>query len=88
MIRYLKENKTEDCLYMLTNRCRRDETFPNRNDSKAIDWLFVLHTLNFALWNRKGSEQWTVKCTNGYFGLCNAIKRAIVVSTGLFFKMT
>lgn len=75
VMKYLKDN--EHNMYNVTNCCRRHETYPDENDSRAIDWLFVLQTLNFALWNRKGSEQWTVDHTKGYLGLCIAIKRAI-----------
>ncbi|XP_029177552.1 queuosine salvage protein-like [Nylanderia fulva] len=45
-------------------------------DSKKANWLFVLHTLNFSLWHRRGSRQWKVNGEKGYFGLCNALKRA------------
>ncbi|XP_029170421.1 queuosine salvage protein-like isoform X2 [Nylanderia fulva] len=74
VITYLRENTD---VYKLTNHCRRHATYPSENDSRAINWLFVLQTLNFALCNRKGRKQWAVDGAKGYIGLCIAIKRAI-----------
>ncbi|CAL1687141.1 unnamed protein product [Lasius platythorax] len=62
---------------ILTNIFLRPETYPALNSSNTADWLFVLHTLNFSLWNPKSNRQWTVGGSEGYFGLCFAIKRAI-----------
>ncbi|XP_071553633.1 queuosine 5'-phosphate N-glycosylase/hydrolase-like isoform X2 [Temnothorax nylanderi] len=50
---------------------------PKPNDLRAADWLFVLNTLNFALWTRKDEQEWKVHGLTGYMGLCTAIKRAI-----------
>ncbi|EFN61472.1 UPF0553 protein C9orf64 [Camponotus floridanus] len=50
---------------------------PDKYDHRAADWLFVLNTMNFALWNPKGTKQWTVNQLTGYQALCAAIKRAI-----------
>ncbi|XP_024881397.1 queuosine salvage protein-like [Temnothorax curvispinosus] len=50
---------------------------PKPNDPKAPDWLFVLNTLNFALWTRKDEPEWKVHGFTGYMALCAAIKRAI-----------
>lgn len=55
--------------------------YPDQYDHRAADWLFVLNTMNFALWNPKGTKQWTVKKLTGYEALCAAIKRAIDVNT-------
>lgn len=75
--------------YTVTNRFRRHQTYPEKEDSKLEDWLFVLHTLNFSLWNSKGTKQWTVDGSKGYCALCIAIKRAIDVSTMLIYlRMT
>ncbi|CAL1687142.1 unnamed protein product [Lasius platythorax] len=72
---YFEDN--EQYWYILTNKFLRPETYPALNSSNTADWLFVLHTLNFSLWNPKGNRQWTVGGSEGYFGLCFAIKRAI-----------
>ncbi|KAL6445357.1 hypothetical protein ACFW04_002277 [Cataglyphis niger] len=50
---------------------------PDKCDHNAADWLFVLNTMNFALWNPKNAKQWTVNELTGYQALCAAIKRAI-----------
>ncbi|XP_029177534.1 queuosine salvage protein-like [Nylanderia fulva] len=53
-------------------------------DTKRANWLFVLHTLNFSLWHRRGSRQWKVNGEKGYFGLCNALKRATEEETPIW----
>lgn len=53
---------------------------PDKYDLRAADWLFVLNTMNFALWNSKGTKQWTINQLTGYQALCAAIKRAIDVN--------
>lgn len=50
---------------------------PKPDDPKAIDWIFVLDTLNFSFWPDKGKTKWTVNGETGYFALCAAVKRAI-----------
>lgn len=53
--------------------------YPDAFDIRAADWIFVLNTMNFALWNPKGVKQWTVDQFTGYQALCIAIKKAIDV---------
>ncbi|XP_029177676.1 queuosine salvage protein-like [Nylanderia fulva] len=72
---FVKDN--EKILKQLYNVFWRPETYPDVTDSKAVDWLFVLHTLNFSLFNPKGTKQWTAGNSDGYNALCFAIKRAI-----------
>ncbi|CAL7949951.1 unnamed protein product [Xylocopa violacea] len=51
---------------------------PSSEDPKAVDWIFVLDTLNFSFWSHKNSPtRWCVNGQSGYFALCAAIKRAI-----------
>jgi len=57
------------------------EFHPEKDDKRAADWLFVLNTLNFALWTRKGMQEWKVDGFTGYMALCAIIKRIIDVST-------
>ncbi|XP_011872216.1 PREDICTED: UPF0553 protein v1g230591-like [Vollenhovia emeryi] len=57
------------------------EFHPTQNDCRAVDWLFVLNTLNFALWPKKNEPEWSVNGLTGYMALCAAIKRAIDVNT-------
>jgi hypothetical protein len=50
---------------------------PKNTDKFAIDWLFVVDTLNYCFWTPESSEQkWTVEKESGYFALCAAITRA------------
>lgn len=57
------------------------EFHPEPDDPRAADWLFVLNTLNFALWTRKNEQEWRVNGLTDYLALCAAIKRAIDVNT-------
>ncbi|XP_076235542.1 queuosine 5'-phosphate N-glycosylase/hydrolase [Calliopsis andreniformis] len=50
---------------------------PSSEDPRAVDWIFVLDTLNYSFWSKKESLKWTVNGHTGYFALCAAIKRAI-----------
>ena len=50
---------------------------PSPDDPRAVDWIFVLDTLNYSFWSRKDSPKWTVDGQIGYFALCAAVKRAI-----------
>ncbi|KAM0732147.1 Queuosine 5'-phosphate N-glycosylase/hydrolase [Formica fusca] len=56
---------------------RKYDVYPHKDDPRAADWLFVLHTLNFSLWHPKGTKQWTVDGEHGFLALCFAIKRTI-----------
>ncbi|XP_032673897.1 queuosine salvage protein [Odontomachus brunneus] len=53
------------------------EFHPRHDDPLAVDWIFVLDTLNFSFWTATGSKKWTVNGQTGYFALCAAVKRAI-----------
>ncbi|XP_021943215.1 queuosine salvage protein [Folsomia candida] len=57
---------------------------PKSTDPKAVDWIFLVDTLNFSFWS--GDEdrdvpKWTVQFKGnsytGYFALCAAVNRAI-----------
>ncbi|XP_072755708.1 uncharacterized protein [Anoplolepis gracilipes] len=76
---YLNTNIQNDQLSQISKHFSRFtlEYHPDKYDSKAADWLFVLNTMNFALWNPKATKQWTVNELTGYQALCVAIKRAI-----------
>lgn len=56
------------------------ELHPSSGDPRAVDWIFVLDTLNYSFWTRKDAMKWTVNGQTGYFALCAAVKRAIDVS--------
>lgn len=53
---------------------------PSPDDLKAVDWIFVLDTLNYSFWSKTNCPKWTVNGQTGYFALCAAIKRAVDVS--------
>lgn len=64
---------------LCTSEFSKHECHPEPND-KAVDWIFVVDTLNFCFW-LPNSEQWEVlwqgKVYTGYFGLCAAVNRAL-----------
>ena len=80
-MRFLLENEQYFDLYANTFLRNYRNSYPDKTDPRAIDWLFVLHTLNFSLSNPKNTSQWTVQGKKGYAALSMAIKRAIDVST-------
>ncbi|KAJ3654458.1 hypothetical protein Zmor_013646 [Zophobas morio] len=49
---------------------------PKPEDPWALDWLFVVDTLNFCFWSLENEPGWTVEGYTGYFALCAAINRA------------
>ncbi|XP_011697112.1 PREDICTED: UPF0553 protein C9orf64 homolog isoform X1 [Wasmannia auropunctata] len=53
------------------------EYHPERYDSRAADWLFVLNTLNFSTWVPNNAQEWKVNGLTGYMAVAAAIKRAI-----------
>ncbi|XP_029048201.1 queuosine salvage protein [Osmia bicornis bicornis] len=59
------------------NNFSQHEFHPSSNDPRAVDWIFVLDTLNYSFWSKKDSPKWTVHGQTGYFALCAAVKRAI-----------
>ncbi|KAJ8938638.1 hypothetical protein NQ318_015937 [Aromia moschata] len=52
------------------------DVHPNSDDAWALDWLFVVDTLNFCFWHNEKEEGWKVEGYTGYFALCAAINRA------------
>lgn len=50
---------------------------PKPDDPRAIDWIFVLDTLNFSFWTDTGAKKWKVNGETGYFAFCAAVQRAI-----------
>ncbi len=62
---------------------KKHELNPNVANEEAIDWIFVVDTLNFSFWP-DGEEIFTVnyrgKLWTGDWSLCAAIDRAIDVN--------
>ncbi|KAG5874797.1 hypothetical protein JTB14_012433 [Gonioctena quinquepunctata] len=52
------------------------EVHPHPNDPLALDWLFLVDTLNFCFWHNENEEGWKVDGYTGYYALCAAINRA------------
>lgn len=56
---------------------------PKNEDEEAINWIFVVDSLNYCFFDPNNKSHWTVTWKNikytGYFGLCAAINRAIEV---------
>lgn len=53
------------------------EVHPKPEDPFALDWLFVVDTLNFCFWHHEKEEGWKVDGYTGYYALCAAINRAL-----------
>ncbi|XP_041975174.1 queuosine salvage protein [Aricia agestis] len=50
---------------------------PNKDHSRAVDWIFVIDALNFCFWSKSKDNQWTVNGFTGYYALEAALHRAI-----------
>ncbi|XP_031638934.1 queuosine salvage protein isoform X2 [Contarinia nasturtii] len=50
---------------------------PKPNDKNAIEWIFLIDTLNFCFWTPGNATKWKVCGETGYFALCAAIRAAI-----------
>ncbi|KAJ8676444.1 hypothetical protein QAD02_012231 [Eretmocerus hayati] len=59
------------------NNFSQSSYHPKPDDPRAVDWIFVIDTLNFCFWNSADGKKWKVDGQSGYFGLCAAIKRAL-----------
>lgn len=49
---------------------------PKATDPNALDWIFLIDTLNFCFWTPGDATKWKVDSETGYFALCAAINRA------------
>lgn len=58
------------------NNFSQTPVHPKSKDPWALDWLFVVDTLNFCFWSNENEEGWKVEGYSGYFALCAAINRA------------
>lgn len=50
---------------------------PSSSDPLAMNWLFLIDTLNFCFWTPGDDTKWRVNGETGYFALCAAIRRAM-----------
>lgn len=68
----------------VSNFLKCDDVHPvGMLEEKAINWIFVVDTLNFCFWAAKNDSWWEITHEgnkySGYFGLCAAINKAIKV---------
>ncbi|XP_011635122.1 queuosine salvage protein-like [Pogonomyrmex barbatus] len=80
VIRFMLWNYNHDMLSKVGNNYLRHllRFYPDNDDYRCADWLFVLNTLNFSLFLPKSVKQWTVNGFTGYWALCSAMRRAII----------
>ncbi|KAI9583545.1 queuosine salvage protein [Glossina fuscipes] len=50
---------------------------PKSTDAHAVEWFFVVDTLNFCFWTPTDYNKYKVNGQSGYFALCAAINRAL-----------
>ncbi|XP_030381742.1 queuosine salvage protein [Scaptodrosophila lebanonensis] len=53
------------------------ELHPKPTDPHAVEWIFVVDTLNFCFWTPTDYTKYKVNGYTGYFALCAAINRAM-----------
>ncbi|KAJ8926322.1 hypothetical protein NQ314_021307 [Rhamnusium bicolor] len=58
------------------NNFSQTDVHPKSDEPWALDWLFVVDTLNFCFWHKENEEGWKVDGYSGYFALCAAVNRA------------
>ncbi|XP_043277232.1 queuosine salvage protein [Venturia canescens] len=75
--RLIEQNSTQDPGFGLSTDFSQYDFHPKADNPKAIDWIFLLDTLNFSFWSPSSERKWKVNGQTGYFALCAAIKRAI-----------
>ncbi|XP_017661804.1 PREDICTED: UPF0553 protein C9orf64 homolog [Lepidothrix coronata] len=73
------------------------ELNPRAADKEAVDWVFLVDTLNFSFWSEQEEQKYLVKYKDktysGYWSLCAAVNRALdegipITSASYFATMT
>ncbi|XP_073844875.1 queuosine 5'-phosphate N-glycosylase/hydrolase [Musca autumnalis] len=59
------------------NNFSQHDLHPKPTDSHAVEWIFVVDTLNFCFWTPTDYTKYKVDGYTGYFALCAAINRAM-----------
>lgn len=59
------------------NNFSQHDFHPKSTDGYALNWIFIIDTLNFCFWTPGCDTKWKVDGQTGYFGLCAAINRAM-----------
>ena len=55
---------------------KKHSLHPKVADKKAIDWIFVIDSLNFSFWPHS-NQGYSINSHTGYWALCAAINRAL-----------
>ncbi|GJQ70312.1 hypothetical protein Trydic_g22750 [Trypoxylus dichotomus] len=66
-----------NCGALTINGFSQTPIHPTAEDIWALDWIFVVDTLNYCFWSKENEVGWTVDQETGYFALCKAINRAM-----------
>lgn len=66
---------------------------PKSTDANAVNWIFLVDTLNFCFWTPDDKPKWMVRGQTGYFALCAAVNRAIeegmdITNAAVFSQLT
>ncbi|CAG9796875.1 unnamed protein product [Diatraea saccharalis] len=51
--------------------------YPDKEDVRTVDWIFVADALNFCFWSYSDNNKWTVDNYSGYYALEAALSRAL-----------
>lgn len=65
---------------------------PKTATSAAVDWIFVVDSLNFSFWPESG-QKYLIQGQTGYYALCAAVNRALekkipITNPNYFAKIT
>lgn len=56
---------------------RGHELHPHVADDRAIEWIFLIDSLNFSFWSEDASAKYSVNGFTGYWSLCAAVNRSL-----------
>uniref|UniRef100_A0A8R1IFP8 Queuosine 5'-phosphate N-glycosylase/hydrolase n=1 Tax=Caenorhabditis japonica TaxID=281687 RepID=A0A8R1IFP8_CAEJA len=76
-----KDGTLEEALFL------SPELHPKSGDRNAVQWVFLVDTINFSFWPDEGSHYdvtWNGKTYTGYFAGCAAVNRALASGTPMF----
>lgn len=90
---FINEQAIQNLSNNLLGRMRADQEYihfkgwkshalnPSIADDAAIDWIFLVDTLNYSFWSVDSSRKYIIKYNNtkytGYWSLCAAVNRAL-----------
>ena len=56
---------------------RQHELHPDVADDAAIEWIFLIDSLNFSFWSESAETKYSVNGFTGYWALCAAVNRCM-----------